>query len=133
MAELHVISALRKKRAELAGEVVTAQLRLGKLRDDLDAVDRTLRVFDPSQHPEKIRPVVKHRGDRMFGYGECTRAILNALRDAPGPMATGETGGTGSAGLSDRRRSASGRGDADGARQGRTGEAGQARGCEWRR
>src|SRR5271163_2749445 len=86
MAEPHVISALRKKRAELAGEVVTAQLRLGKLRDDLDAVDRTLRVFDPRQHPEKIRPVVKRKGDRMFGYGECTRAILNVLRDAPEPM-----------------------------------------------
>src|ERR1700733_9177166 len=86
MAEPHVISALRKKRAELAGEVVTAQLRLGKLRDDLDAVDRTLRVFDPRQHPEKIRPIVKRKGDRMFGYGECTRAILNALRDAPEPM-----------------------------------------------
>jgi hypothetical protein len=86
MAEPHVISALRKKRAELAGEVVTVQLRLGKLRDDLDAIDRTLRVFDPRQHPEKIRPVVKRKGDRMFGYGECTRAILNALRDAPGPM-----------------------------------------------
>src|SRR5277367_6437248 len=90
MAEPHVISALRKKRAELAGEVVTAQLRLGKLRDDLDAVDRTLRVFDPRQHPEKIRPVVKRKGDRMFGYGECTRAILNALRDAPEPMTTAD-------------------------------------------
>lgn len=86
MAEPHVISALRKKRAELAGEVVTTQLRLGKLRDDLDAIDRTLRVFDPRQHPEKIRSVVKRKGDRMFGYGECTRAILNALRDAPEPM-----------------------------------------------
>src|ERR1700683_2130960 len=90
MAEPHVISALRKKRAELHGEVVTAQLRLGNLRDDLDAIDRTLRVFDPHQHPEKIRPVVKRKGDRMFGYGECTRAILNALRDASEPMATAE-------------------------------------------
>ena len=86
MAEPHVISALRKKRAEIAGEVVTAQLRLGKLRDDLDAVDRTLRVFDPKQHPEKIRPVVKRKGDRLFAYGECTRAILNVLRDASEPM-----------------------------------------------
>src|SRR5277367_758749 len=82
MAEPHVISALRKKRAELAGEVVTAQLRLGKLRYDLDAVDRTLRVFDPRQHPEKIRPVVKRKSDKLFAYGECTRAILNVLRDA---------------------------------------------------
>src|SRR6202041_1144466 len=86
MAEPHVISALRKKRAELHGEVVTAQLRLGKLRDDLDAIDRTLRVFDPHQHPEKIRPVIKRKGDKLFAYGECTRAILNALRDASEPM-----------------------------------------------
>jgi hypothetical protein len=49
-------------------------------------VDRTLRVFDPRQHPEKIRPVVKRKGDRMLGYGECTRAILNTLRDAPEAM-----------------------------------------------
>jgi hypothetical protein len=56
---------LRKKRAELAGEVVTVQLRLGKLRDDLDAVDRTMRVFDPSQHPEKIRRIDRRKGDRM--------------------------------------------------------------------
>src|ERR1700733_13596603 len=86
MAEPHVISALRKKRAELHGEVVTAQLRLGKLRDDLDAIDRTLRVFDPSQRPEKIRPVVKRKGDKLFAYGECTRAILNTLRQMGEPM-----------------------------------------------
>src|SRR5271167_2495065 len=86
MGEPHVISALRAKRAELSGDLIAAQKRLEKIRDDLDAVDRTLRVFDPRQHPEKIRPVVKRKGDRMFGYGECTRAILNALRDAPEAM-----------------------------------------------
>ena len=88
MAEPHVISALRAKRAELSGDLLAAQKRLEKLRDDLDAVDRTLRVFDPRQHPEKIRPVIKRKrkGDKMFAYGECTRAILNALRDAPEPM-----------------------------------------------
>jgi hypothetical protein len=86
MAEPHVISALRKKRAELAGEVVSAQLRLGKLRDDLDAIDRTLRVFDPSQHPEKIRPVIKRKGNKLFADGKCTRAILNVLRDAQEPL-----------------------------------------------
>jgi hypothetical protein len=69
MAEPHVISALRAKRAELSGDLIAAQKQLEKLRDDLDAVDRTLRVFDPRQHPEKIRPVVKRKGDRMFGYG----------------------------------------------------------------
>src|ERR1700688_4001035 len=65
MAEPHVISALRAKRAELSGDLIAAQKRLEKLRDDFDAVDRTLRVFDPRQHPEKIRPIVKRKGDRM--------------------------------------------------------------------
>jgi hypothetical protein len=90
MAEPHVISALRAKRAELSGDLIAAQKQLEKIRDDLDAVDRTLRVFDPRHHPEKIRPVLKRKGDRMFGYGECTRAILNVLRDTPEPMTTAE-------------------------------------------
>jgi hypothetical protein len=86
IAEPHVISALRANRAELSSDLIAAQKRLEKLRDDLDAIDRTLRVFDPSQHPESIRPIVKCKGDRMLGYGECTRAILNVLRDALEPM-----------------------------------------------
>src|SRR5271156_7164748 len=90
MGEPHVISALRAKRAELSGDLIAAQKCLEKIRDDLDAVDRTLRVFDHRQHPEKIRPVVRRKGDRMFSYGECTRAILNVLRDAPEPMTTAE-------------------------------------------
>jgi hypothetical protein len=90
MAEPHVISALRTKRAEFSGDLIAAQKRLEKIRDDLDAIDRTLRVFDPRQRPEKIRPVLKRKGDRMFGYRECTRAILNVLRDAPEPMTTAD-------------------------------------------
>ncbi len=47
-------------------------------------------AIDPRQDPEKIRTVVKRKGDRMFAYGECTRAILNALRDAWEPMTTAD-------------------------------------------
>ncbi len=86
MSTAHVINALRAKRAELSGDVLPAQKRLEKLRDDLDAVDRTLRIFDPNQSPETIRPVVKRKGDKLFAYGECTRAIMNALRVASEPM-----------------------------------------------
>jgi hypothetical protein len=86
MSATHVISALRAKRAELSGDVLAAQKRLEKLRDDLDAVDRTLRIFDPNQSPGSIRPVVKRKGDKLFAYGECTRAIMNALRVASEPI-----------------------------------------------
>ncbi len=86
MSEPHIISALRTKRAELAGEVITARKQLEKLRDDLDAIDRTLRVFDPNQSPDKIRPVVRRKGAKMFRYGECSRAVLDMLRRASAPM-----------------------------------------------
>ena len=55
MAEPHVISALRAKRAGLSGDLIAAQKRLEKLRDDPDAIDRTLRDFNPKQRPDKIR------------------------------------------------------------------------------
>ena len=90
MAESHVISALRAKRAELSGEVLAVQKRLETLRNDLDAVYRTLRVFDPKQRPDKIRPAVKRKGDKLFAYGQCSRAILNALRKTTEPMSTGQ-------------------------------------------
>jgi hypothetical protein len=86
MSTTHVISALRDKRAELAGDVLATQKRLEKLRDDLDAVDRTLRIFDPNRSPDSIRPVVKRKGDKLFAYGECMRAIMNTLRVATEPM-----------------------------------------------
>jgi hypothetical protein len=93
MSTTHVISALRDKRAELSGDVLAAQKRLEKLRDDLDAVDRTLRIFDSSQSPGSIRPVVKRKGDKLFAYGECTRAIMNALRVASDPMTAQQIAG----------------------------------------
>ena len=77
MAEPHVISALRAKRAELSGDLIAAQKRLEKIRDDLDTVDRTLRVFDPRQHTEKIRPVIKRKGDRLFTYAAATHFAVS--------------------------------------------------------
>ncbi len=59
-----------------------AQKRPERLRDDLDVVLRTLRMFDPSQSPESIPPVVNRKGDRLSAYGGCTRVIMNALRVA---------------------------------------------------
>jgi hypothetical protein len=86
MSTSHVINALRAKRAEVSGDLLAAQKRLENLRNDLDAIDRTLRVFDPNQSPGSIRPVVKRKGDKMFAYGECARAIMNALRVASEPI-----------------------------------------------
>ena len=86
MENEHVIAGLICKRAEIAAKISTAQKLIHKLRGDLDAVDRTLLMFNPHCQPSSIRPVIKRKSGQMFRHGDCARAILNALRVALEPM-----------------------------------------------
>ena len=86
MADTIIISALRAKRAELDGEIRQAEKRIVRLRADLDAIDGSIRVFDPSLVPQTIRPRLKHKPSTQFRHGQFGRAILDALRTATGPM-----------------------------------------------
>ncbi len=56
MAESHVVSALREKRARLAGDLKAAQFRVIALRIDLGCVDRCLEIFgsDPTTIEAKV-------------------------------------------------------------------------------
>jgi hypothetical protein len=51
----------------------------------LDAVDRTLRIFDPTQTPENIRPVVKRKGDKLFASSlpMASVRVLSRMRCGP--------------------------------------------------
>lgn len=83
----NTLSGLVAKRAEIAGEVSHARARLRQLIIDLDHIDAAIRLFDPDYDVEGIRqklPSAAHRAVR----GDLTRATLDALRDASGPMTT---------------------------------------------
>ena len=58
MADSHVISALKEKRARLAGELQTAKLRVMALQLELGSVDNCLIIFrsdvDPASIPAKV-------------------------------------------------------------------------------
>ena len=82
MADPHVISALRKKRAELSGELIAAEKRILQLRDDITSLDRTIRVFDPTAEPHTIRPILRRKKPTIIPRGQCSRAILDVLRHA---------------------------------------------------
>lgn len=78
----NTISALKRKRAEIAGLIVDLEKRLTALRADLLHLDHTLRLFDPNVEPRHIAP--KHPQIRNTGYfvrGELTRRIYDALRE----------------------------------------------------
>ena len=90
MAELHVVSALRNKRSELAGIVSRLEQQLLTHRASLTHVDATMLLFDPDSRPQEIRPRQQRARNSWFRPGECLRLIYDVLRDAPHPVATRE-------------------------------------------
>jgi hypothetical protein len=56
MADPHVISALREKRALVAGLIEKLERRLEQHRADLTHIDGVLRLFQPDRDPAEIKP-----------------------------------------------------------------------------
>ena len=90
MAELHVVGALRNKRAELAGLVGQLEKQLVQQRANLTHLDATMRLFDPDTRPQGIRPKQQRERSAWFRQGECLRLIYDELRDAAQPVTTRE-------------------------------------------
>ena len=90
MAEMHVIGALRNKRAELAGMLRQLEQQLIQQRANLAHVDATMRLFDPDVRPKDIRPKQLRERNAWFHQGECLRLIYDELREATQPATTRE-------------------------------------------
>ena len=88
MAESHVISGLKAKRAEIAGLLAEYDERRAALRDGLAVIDAALRLFAYEGDPAEIKAKRKRRW--MFRRGELQRAVMNALRAADGPLTNAE-------------------------------------------
>jgi hypothetical protein len=87
MAEPHVISALKRKRARIAGELAQSEKRCEAMRLHLVSLDHSLRLFGYDGDPADIKPVKPKR--LLFRRGELQRAIMGILR-VNGPVADAE-------------------------------------------
>ena len=91
MTDTHVVSALKEKRARLAGELKAAQWRVIALRCDLASVDDCLRLFareiDPTTIPAKVTFGKSPSG---LPKGAGTRTALEILREAGEAMTSME-------------------------------------------
>ena len=90
MADPHVISALRAKRAEVAGLIDSLERLLAQHRADLMHLDGVLRLYQPDRDPEAIRPRQVRGRNRYFGRGELSRLCRELFRDAPGPLSVAD-------------------------------------------
>jgi hypothetical protein len=91
MADPHVISALREKRALVAGLIEKLERKLEQHRADLTHIDGVLRLFQPDRDPAEIRPKRLYiRRTRYFARNELSRLVMDALRAADGALLTTE-------------------------------------------
>ncbi len=89
MAETHVISALRAKRAEVSGYIHDLEKKVRTWRAKLAHIDATIKIFSPETDPEAIPPRHTYRRSNYFKKGEFARLCLDELRKTHGqPMTT---------------------------------------------
>jgi|HubBroStandDraft_1064217.scaffolds.fasta_scaffold108236_2 hypothetical protein len=86
MGEPHVISALKAKRARIAGEIRQAQDLIAARTKELTTLDAVILMFSPDCDPEMIAPIRPARHGLFFRYRELSRLCVDILRRAKGPM-----------------------------------------------
>jgi hypothetical protein len=92
MVDPHVISALREKRALVAGLIEKLERKLEQHRADLTHIDSLLRLFQPDRDPSEIKPKRTYvRRTRYFARNELSRLCMDALRAADGASLTTDT------------------------------------------
>ena len=82
MAESHAISALVKKRSELAGELAAHDRKRRAITDRLSHVDSVLGMFGYEADPRAIKPR-KKAPPRMFKRGQLRRTVADIGRQMP--------------------------------------------------
>jgi hypothetical protein len=91
MADPHVISALREKRAFVSGAIEKLERKLEQHRADLTHIDGVLRLFQPDRDPGDIKAKRTYaRRTRYFARNELSRLCMDALRVADGALMTTE-------------------------------------------
>lgn len=87
MAEPHVITTLRTKRAEIERVIAAHERKIAQARRDLSAVNTTLRLFELAGEPSEFPAYVDVT--RLFKRGEIVTLCRSALA-AEGPLDTRE-------------------------------------------
>ena len=86
----YALSALRKRRATLASEIIHLESQVRARKASLGHVDATLKLLDPGYDAGTVKPRRIPQRIRLFRQGELGRLILGALRDADGELSTAQ-------------------------------------------
>ena len=85
MTEQYAVAGLLRKRRNLMEQVEAHKTALRQLVADIESLDATLRLFDPTIDLEEIRPSAAMPWQQSY-RGEFFRAVLDTLRTAERPF-----------------------------------------------
>lgn len=82
----YALAALKDRRAGLAGEIYELKRQLDWRQKQLDHVDACITIFEPGFSIEAIGVRRPRKRVKLYGQGELSRSILDALRRAGEPI-----------------------------------------------
>lgn len=86
----NTISGLLRRRRELTGDMLELLVKVDALAADVEALDRTLRLFDPDIAVETV-PALQQRPKADWARrGQVARKVFEILRSAEKPLSTAE-------------------------------------------
>lgn len=82
----NLLNGLVRKRAEITGLLGANQREFRQLTTDLDAVDQTIRLFEPGVALSKVRALPVAREHPVAFHGEVTAHVYDMLGEATYPL-----------------------------------------------
>lgn len=86
----YMVTGLVKRRAELAGEMLRTQERLGHLARDLETLDAAIKLVAPELDIPAIAPKMVKPPEDWSKRGEMSRVVLSIMRVANKPLTSRE-------------------------------------------
>ena len=86
----YALSALKDKRATLAGEIVKFKRQIRAREKALTHLDQTIKLLNPNFDVADIKPKKAYARTRLFRQGELSRLTLDVLRRAKGSLSSAD-------------------------------------------
>ena len=86
----YALPALKEKRAQIAGRVISLKKQIARHHKELASLDATITLFDPTYRIGSIKPKRTQKRAKLFKLGELGRLIIDALRRAEAPLDTAQ-------------------------------------------